>query len=486
MFKIFGWLEKGTRRLDKLILKITLSTFAIGFIGYLFLYTYKDDLTLERFLLFEEILSWAVVIGFMLIPIVVVAKGVACVKHGFHNLKKCDDEIFENIDYHTVVSQADYISKIKIINYYYQDNGNVDKLCENKEIDRLYARKDFLSVRKNLYNDLTTYFYSLVISIIASFFCDTAKLKDSWQLAINIGVVVIAFFIAILMKYVKRGQDGSFSYQIEEFELRLLENKIHRLEDKIAANEDVTKILITRQYVIKELQKCYSKAIRKKAKEVIHKDIDKIRQLQLSLDACSKYELRKVFINDYVGYLAYVNDCDIADDTFVNDDFRVLYQIICKYFSTEEVEQERKYIMKPNEKHLEFLQNNIGRMNQCSFHMKGWAITLASALIAVFVSTITKENPGNKIYIYAAIVSTALFWILDSLYLSKERKFIAIYNDVIGIGNGQQKLEINEYEIPLSKYTGWKYSILRAMLLPSEIVLYGLIIVGLVVFCICV
>lgn len=28
------------------------------------------------------------------------------------------------------------------------------------------------------------------------------------------------------------------------------------------------------------------------------------------------------------------------------------------------------------EKHLEFLQNNISRMNQCSFQMKGWAITI--------------------------------------------------------------------------------------------------------------
>ena len=46
--------------------------------------------------------------------------------------------------------------------------------------------------------------------------------------------------------------------------------------------------------------------------------------------------------------------------------------------------------MKPNEKHLEFLQSNISRMNQCSFQMKGWAITLASALIAVFVSTISE------------------------------------------------------------------------------------------------
>jgi len=40
--------------------------------------------------------------------------------------------------------------------------------------------------------------------------------------------------------------------------------------------------------------------------------------------------------------------------------------------------------MKPNEKHLECIQNSITRMNQCSFQMKGWAITLASALIALF------------------------------------------------------------------------------------------------------
>lgn len=145
--------------------------------------------------------------------------------------------------------------------------------------------------------------------------------------------------------------------------------------------------------------------------------------------------------------------------------------------------------MKPNEKHLEFLQSNISRMNQCSFQMKGWAITLASALIAVFVSTISENNFGNKIYIYASIVSTFvstfLFWCLDSLYLSKERKFIGIYNDLIGTSNGknQNPIAIKDYEIPLNKYKGWKYCIIRAMLLPSEIIFYGAIVIGLFIFC---
>lgn len=144
--------------------------------------------------------------------------------------------------------------------------------------------------------------------------------------------------------------------------------------------------------------------------------------------------------------------------------------------------------MKPNEKHLEFIQNNINRMNQCSFQMKGWAITLASALIAVFVSTISKDNPGNKIYLFAAIASTSLFWCLDAFYLSKERKFIGIYNDLIGVENGkkQKSITVKEFEIPLKKYNGWKYCVIRAMLLPSEIILYSFIIIGLIVLCKCI
>ena len=74
--------------------------------------------------------------------------------------------------------------------------------------------------------------------------------------------------------------------------------------------------------------------------------------------------------------------------------------------------------METNEKHLEFLQSNISRMNQCSFQMKGWAITIVSALIAVYVSTISNECGGNKLFIFVGISSTVLFYVLDSFYLS--------------------------------------------------------------------
>ena len=144
--------------------------------------------------------------------------------------------------------------------------------------------------------------------------------------------------------------------------------------------------------------------------------------------------------------------------------------------------QDKAIKSRPNEKHLEFLQNNIARMNQCSFQMKGWAITIASALIAVFVSTISDEHPGSKIYLMAAIAATILFWCLDSLYLSKERRFIGMYNDLIGVGNGPKQpiVHVKEYEIPMKKYGGWPYGILRAIVSPSELLLYSAIIAGLV------
>lgn len=144
--------------------------------------------------------------------------------------------------------------------------------------------------------------------------------------------------------------------------------------------------------------------------------------------------------------------------------------------------QDKTIKSQPNEKHLEFLQNNIARMNQCSFQMKGWSITISSALIAVFVSTISDQNPGSKIYLLVAIAATGLFWCLDSLYLSKERRFIGMYNDLIGVGNGAEQpvTQIKEYEIPVKKYGGWRYSIFWAMVSPSEFLLYVAIIAGLV------
>lgn len=73
-------------------------------------------------------------------------------------------------------------------------------------------------------------------------------------------------------------------------------------------------------------------------------------------------------------------------------------------------------------KHLEFLQNIITRMNSNSFLIKGWTITIISALLALS----SKEANINFIYILFVVIPS--FWILDGFYLSQERQYRALYN----------------------------------------------------------
>ena len=70
-------------------------------------------------------------------------------------------------------------------------------------------------------------------------------------------------------------------------------------------------------------------------------------------------------------------------------------------------------IIKAEEKRqqLEFIQNIITRMNTNSFPIKGIAITIVSALLAIYAST------QNVFFIFLGIFPTLLFWFLDSYYL---------------------------------------------------------------------
>lgn len=76
-------------------------------------------------------------------------------------------------------------------------------------------------------------------------------------------------------------------------------------------------------------------------------------------------------------------------------------------------------------KHLEFIQNIITRMNSNSFAIKGWMVTIVSALLALYA------NSNNEIFMFIAIVPTSIFWLLDAFYLAQERRFRCLYDDVI-------------------------------------------------------
>ena len=126
-------------------------------------------------------------------------------------------------------------------------------------------------------------------------------------------------------------------------------------------------------------------------------------------------------------------------------------------------------------KHLEFIQSTITRMNQNSFQIKGWMITLVSALLALYASS------EKVVYSLIAIVPTIVFWFLDAYYLQQERRFRGVYNDVAGLSPDDSRINVREFEMPIQKYQCGKYCYFNVLFSRTIFPLYGIVIVGLVV-----
>jgi hypothetical protein len=104
-------------------------------------------------------------------------------------------------------------------------------------------------------------------------------------------------------------------------------------------------------------------------------------------------------------------------------------------------------------KHLEFVQAVINRMANNSFLLKGWAITIITALFALFVN---ETSYKHLLIIYLPVI---IFWFLDGYFLSRERLFRAHYNHV-------RKLSENEidFSMEVEKYQNNKnYSIVKSI-----------------------
>ncbi|PSU01298.1 hypothetical protein [Photobacterium iliopiscarium] len=121
--------------------------------------------------------------------------------------------------------------------------------------------------------------------------------------------------------------------------------------------------------------------------------------------------------------------------------------------------------MEPNKvKHLEFIQAVITRMNTNSFQIKGWCITIASALLAIYASN------KNELFILIAIAPTFIFWLLDSYYLMQERKFRGLYKDIAGISTNPQQLK--SFEMRPDLYIKGEYSFFNSFLSGTVATLY--------------
>lgn len=75
-------------------------------------------------------------------------------------------------------------------------------------------------------------------------------------------------------------------------------------------------------------------------------------------------------------------------------------------------------------KHLEMIQGIINRMAGNSFLLKGWSLTLISAIFALTV------KDSNQFFLYLAYFPCIAFWSLDGYFLWQERMYRKLYQDV--------------------------------------------------------
>ena len=117
-------------------------------------------------------------------------------------------------------------------------------------------------------------------------------------------------------------------------------------------------------------------------------------------------------------------------------------------------------------KHLEFLQLTITRMGLNSFLIKGWSITLVAAMFAF-----SAKDSNNK-YTIITIAATYVFWILDAYFLSQERQFRGLYNEV----RQKDEADIN-FEMDPSPYKTGKGSWSNCFFAITPLIFYSTILI---------
>jgi hypothetical protein len=76
-------------------------------------------------------------------------------------------------------------------------------------------------------------------------------------------------------------------------------------------------------------------------------------------------------------------------------------------------------------KHLEIIQQVVTRMANNSFLLKGWSVTLVSAILAIVAS-----KDGLHKMVWVAFLPVLMFWLLDGFFLRQERLYRILWDRV--------------------------------------------------------
>jgi hypothetical protein len=110
-------------------------------------------------------------------------------------------------------------------------------------------------------------------------------------------------------------------------------------------------------------------------------------------------------------------------------------------------------------KHLEFIQNVITRMNSNSFLIKGWTITLVSALFAL------AAKDSNLKFVLVSYIAIPVFWILDGFFIAVERRYRDLYDEVTDLAEDKINFKMDASKFKMGDRT-WLSGIFSKTLIP--------------------
>ena len=129
-------------------------------------------------------------------------------------------------------------------------------------------------------------------------------------------------------------------------------------------------------------------------------------------------------------------------------------------------------------KHLELVQGIINRMASNSFLLKGWSVTITSALFAL------AAKDTNPYFIYLAYFPCTSFWTLDGYFLRQERLYRKLYDDVAA-----KKINKIDFSMNTIKYREkvepWFFICFSATLGMFHGAIFGTILIGILIFNYC-
>lgn len=205
-----------------------------------------------------------------------VLKGVYFIEEAISHVSRYKGaECFEKIEFlYKNLGECNgyYQSIIREIKQVYKVDSEVQKMADVGDLDSLYARKSYLENGMDFHSNMMQIFTSLGISFIVAFANFTAD-KGIFLAFCYLILIVVGVLLCCVAKYIEKGRGDSYLYNIYEYELGLLNEKINSAYNNIQANEDIEKIIHMRQTVINALVDLYKSRKKRRKTGLKKKDI---------------------------------------------------------------------------------------------------------------------------------------------------------------------------------------------------------------------